>query len=308
YESSYLAIHPSQKFLYSETKGGNAIRVFPINQLDGALTPVSVWLLGYSPDLEIAIHPDGKFLFGSSFTPLGRVYDELINADGSLSTLSVPLSSDSSLSAPKSFAIKATGDYMFVADYNNNCVKIFSIDQGTGYLGFPTTMGTDTNPMAVATHPMLNYLYVASVWWSRIQSYSINPSTGGLTVTGTPVGTGSGPNFLVIDPTGNFLYCVNRTYPSTISGYRISQSDGTLTSLPGSPYAVTNSTTVAKVLEHIAIDPTGKYLYAPVSGAGSVEGYSIDPSTGVLTHLLPLTGWSNPGTLATNPVVAAIAQ
>ena len=59
---------------------------------------------------------------------------------------------------------------------------------------------------------------------------------GALTeVTGSPFKTGNGPNGVILDPTGDYLYVTNKG-DNTINGYSVAPS-GTLTTLASSPYS-----------------------------------------------------------------------
>jgi 6-phosphogluconolactonase (cycloisomerase 2 family) len=96
-----------------------------------------------------------------------------------------------------------------------------------------------------------------------------------------------------IDPSGKFLYVVsegvvNNVLFSGVYAYVINPSDGSLTTVPGSPFSTGNDGTGALSL---VFDASGTYLYTANSfdnnGAliGSVSAYSLDVSTGALTPL-----------------------
>jgi 6-phosphogluconolactonase (cycloisomerase 2 family) len=90
-----------------------------------------------------------------------------------------------------------------------------------------------------------------------------------------------------MDPAGKFLYAPDE--PSNqIVGFSISASSGMLTPMPGSPFSAGISP------EEVAIDPSGKFLYA--SGDG-ISGFTIDSSTGALTSVTgsPFTTPSSAG-------------
>jgi 6-phosphogluconolactonase (cycloisomerase 2 family) len=304
-------VDPSNKYLYSEQPSGNGLRTFTIAG-DGSLGSAAAWNLGYSPNGMIAVHPNGNFLYGTSLAG-NNIYDVVILSNGSLDTL--PAGSSSSLiNAPKAFAIKPTGEFAYVANYGNNTINRYQIDPGTGVITSPLSgldiIGTVTNPMAIAIHPTLDYLYAVGDNSLAIQCYSIDPGTGLLTVNGGTAATSAqGSTCLVIDPSGQHLYCVNSWYQSTIDVYKISQIDGSLSMIAGSPYYVPGSTAAGIVMEYITIDPTGKFLYGTIYDGtgtqGSVEGYSINQSTGELTYI---NSWTYPHYYASNPVIAVVEQ
>lgn len=127
------------------------------------------------------------------------------------------------------------------------------------------------------------FAYVAnfqSATAGSISIFSINASTGALTSSGSAVSTGStsasnGPAALVT-VLNKFLYSANDG--GTVSAFTIDATTGALTPIAGSPFpAGTNPNS-------IVADPTGKFLYVGDSGSKDITGYSINPTTGVLTQ------------------------
>ena len=115
---------------------------------------------------------------------------------------------------------------------------------------------------------------------TTVSGYSINPKTGKLKFVNT-VNTGANPNSIKSDPSGRFVYVTN-SGSNSISGYAIDPEDGLLTSLQGSPFTAGNGTSQPNSL---SIHTNGKYLYVTnyQSGAGSIEVFDINSSTGGLT-------------------------
>jgi Lactonase, 7-bladed beta-propeller len=91
-------------------------------------------------------------------------------------------------------------------------------------------------------------------------------------------------------------------HDNDVLGYAVSFTDGSLSALPGSPYAAGDTTTA------VALDPTGHFLFAANQGAtggaysNTISVYSIDQSTGALT---PLAGSPFAATMA--PIALAVA-
>ena len=78
-----------------------------------------------------------------------------------------------------------------------------------------------------------------------------------------------------------FVYAGDIT--GNIHGYSVDANSGALTSLPRSPFAVTNLAAAADV--QLAADPSGTALYATSAGTGgpNVVAFTINSSTGALT-------------------------
>jgi len=72
----------------------------------------------------------------------------------------------------------------------------------------------------------------------------------------------------------NFLY-VSNALDGTISGYRIDPTNGVLTPLADSPFAIHGSP--------LATDLAGRYLY--MAGSGGLRAFTIDPQSGALTQI-----------------------
>lgn len=133
-----------------------------------------------------------------------------------------------------------------------------------------------------------------------ITVFSVNESTGVLTVVGSPVPTGAtgvaageGPAALITAGSGAYLYSANDG--GGVSGFSINASTGVLTGLPGSPYASGAGATA------LAVTPDSKFLYVANSGAGTISKYNIDAGTGALSALAVVSTFGSPIGLAMHP-------
>ncbi len=92
----------------------------------------------------------------------------------------------------------------------------------------------------------------------------------------------------MVDASDQFLYVVNPAatnpppYQATIgnvSAFNIVPGTGALATIPGSPFTVTNGTGPSA----IAIDPTGRFVYAVSAGSSfAVWCFAITPTNGEL--------------------------
>lgn len=133
------------------------------------------------------------------------------------------------------------------------------------------------------------YAYVANS--VSLTTYSINPSTGGLTDSGGspltfPVsGPFGGVSQIATDPSGQTLYLLHYT---GVHAYAINRNTGSLTAVAGSPFE-TGSIPIS-----LAFDASGTHLYvAGYSGAVApvntvISAYSVN-SSGALTPLATYT-------------------
>ncbi len=97
----------------------------------------------------------------------------------------------------------------------------------------------------------------------------------------TAIGTMSGPNQsqgIVADSSGSFLY-VSDFQNSAVDAFTINATNGALTPIAGSPFAVGNAPDAGG----IAIDHSTRFLYVTLLNSGAVAGFSIAAGTGALT-------------------------
>jgi 6-phosphogluconolactonase (cycloisomerase 2 family) len=171
----------------------------------------------------------------------------------------------------------------------------------------PTVNIPNDSSQQTVLNPNGKYLYtidnLSGVWLWNISA------TGVLSISSQPSQPGGGgdTNVGVIDPYGRFLYVIDNgnpsgtpPVPSTIYAFQISQTDGTLTAVTGSPFTTNLNASFGMIIDH-----SGQYLYATNSGNGTISAYQIGQTTGALTPLS--TGATiSTGTSASSPFYAAL--
>jgi 6-phosphogluconolactonase len=144
-------------------------------------------------------------------------------------------------------AIDPTGTFAYVANETGDSISMYSINPGTGALAALSNspMATGSSPESVAVDPAGRFLYAANVpGANEVSSYSITPSSGGLT-RASSIGAGTFPLNVVIDPAGTFAYVANEN-SNDVSVFSIDSLTGVLTAVAGSPFAAgTESRSVA---------------------------------------------------------------
>jgi 6-phosphogluconolactonase (cycloisomerase 2 family) len=112
-----------------------------------------------------------------------------------------------------------------------------------------------------------------------IYAYRFDPASCTLTtVAGSPFATELGGAPVVMSSDAKFLYATYSTLGKAnpiLVGYRI-QADGSVVSVPGSPYAT------AEPIATLVANPAANFLYV-FAWNGALQMYAIDPSTGALT-------------------------
>jgi 6-phosphogluconolactonase (cycloisomerase 2 family) len=86
----------------------------------------------------------------------------------------------------------------------------------------------------VAIHPRAKFAYVTDVGSNSVSAFSLQNGT--LAAVTAHVATGLRPFGEAFDPTGNFLYVVNKG-DNNVSGYFVDPTTGMLSPLSNSPFA-----------------------------------------------------------------------
>lgn len=141
----HFAFTPSGKFAYQLGEMSGIVDAFAWDASRGTLTHLQSYetiphdFKGENHSAEIAVSPDGKFLYESNRRNTGdtgwgpdTIGVFAIDADkGTLTQVEQPLSGGI---MPRNFAIDPTGSYLLVAHQYSNDVIVFKIDGATGKL------------------------------------------------------------------------------------------------------------------------------------------------------------------------------
>ena len=301
---------PSSKFLYTANQGDGTVTAYAITPSVGGLSLISPNVFSGNGAFGTAVDPSGKFAY------VGNLGDNTISGysiDPTTGILTaVPGSPFSSLpgTGPQGIAAHPGDNFIYVTGSGTNNVTRYTFDSTTGILSLPGTVfgpapGTITKPVSITLDPLAKFAYTANNLPSpnypngSVTAYTINPSEpnlGALTVIGNfNAGTlFGGPAMVAVDPSGRFAYVAG----GGVTAFTIDSTMGTLTPIPGSPFAAGLNTL------SVAVDPSGKFVYAAAHGGsfggrtipGQVTVYAINPITGALsivTNLLLPVGPSS---------------
>jgi DNA-binding beta-propeller fold protein YncE len=152
--------------------------------------------------------------------------------------------------------------------------------EASGFVAPPLPLGLPLDGGTVVVNlTSQKYLYIPFDD-GTVFGYAIDGTTGALTsVPFSPV-TASGGNSIAANPAGTLLF-VSDFATGNISVFNISQTDGSLTAVSGSPFPSGISAA------QIATDGLGKFLYV-TSGLGGtqVAALAINQSTGALSKVI----------------------
>jgi 6-phosphogluconolactonase (cycloisomerase 2 family) len=140
------------------------------------------------------------------------------------------------------------------------------------------------------------FLYATEFAAGRIAEYVVNPLTGSISPTRqSSTWAHWGPVDIASDPGGYRLYVANQG-SHDMNAYFINRNDGSLASVPGSPFAI------AGVGERIVVHPSGHFIYVTSYHSGGtydVNAFHVQ-SNGSLQVVpgSPFSGEGSPGLAA----------
>jgi 6-phosphogluconolactonase (cycloisomerase 2 family) len=181
--------------------------------------------------------------------------------------------------------------FLFTAN-SDGTVSGLTVDPDSGQLTHNGYSRAGLDPVDLEIAPTGLQLYVLNSGsltpgTAGITRFSVDSTNGRLTEVGaaTSLPDGALPVDMELSDSGSLLYVANPAVDS-ISGFDV-ESDGSLTALPGSPFATASQSPVA-----LAIDPLGRFLLTANAAAGDSWVSSFQVSGGLLSNeqRLPLQG------------------
>src|SRR5215467_15204699 len=294
-DPSFVAIHPSGKFLYAVNEGGKAsfVTSFALDAKTGKLTQLNqVPALGEDP-CYIALDQTGKFLLVANYTS-GTLAIFPILSDGKIGDKTA-LNQDSGKLGPNKerqdgphahwIETSAGNHYVLAVDLGLDEVLIFRFDAGKGTLGphLPPSapLKAGSGPRHAIFSPNGKFLFVVSELSSTAASFSYEAKTGDLKLVNT-VSTlppeFSGRNDVAevaVHPNGRYLYVSNRGMDS-IALFAIDPKKGTLSPRGSVP-------TGGKEPRHFALDPAGNFMFVENQLSDTIVIFHVDANSGQLT-------------------------
>jgi 6-phosphogluconolactonase len=293
---SFLAFHPSRRFLYTVNETGDApndpsgaVSAFAIDAKTGGLTFLNQQPSGGAAPCHVTIDKEGRHAFIANYWG-GTVEVLPIQEDGRLGPPTTVIRHQERGTKPgrvdphpHSTTLDAANRFAFVADLGLDEVVAYKLDSRRGLA--PHEAGTarlapGAGPRHLAFHPGGRHAYVINELDSTITRLDYDPGAGTMkpaqTVPTLPAGF-KGKNStaeIVVHPDGNLVFGSNRGHDS-IAIFTIDKTTGALT--PAGHQA-----TGGKTPRNFAIDPTGAYLLAANQDSDTITVFRIDRKSGRL--------------------------
>jgi 6-phosphogluconolactonase len=298
---SYLAVHPSQRFLYAanevakfEGQDSGSVTAFAVDRATGKLTQLNQQASKGGGPAHVIVDHAGRNVLVANYGG-GSVAALAIGTDGLLKPASSFVQHTGSSVDPKrqagphahSVNLDSADRFAYVADLGLDKVLIYRFDakQGTLTPADPpfAAVRPGAGPRHFAFHPKARFAYVINEMNLTVTAFAADAERGALkelqTVSTLPAGEQAQPGFSTADvqvhPSGRFLYGSNRGH-NTIVVFAIDEKTGQLTH-------VQHEATQGSTPRAFGIDPSGRYLLAANQRSDSVVVFRIDSKSGRLT-------------------------
>jgi 6-phosphogluconolactonase len=302
-DPSFLAVHPSGKYLYAVNETDNfggqksgAVSAFSIDSKTGKLALLNQAATQGGGPCHVSIDKTGKFVLVANYGG-GSIAAFPVRGDGSLGVATAFVQhSGSSVgnerqTRPHAHWIGTSPDNRFAlaADLGLDEVLVYRFNAANGALT-PNTppfakLNPGSGPRHLAFHPNGKFAYVLTEMENSVTAFAYKASDGSLLPLQTLSALSvlhkdySGPKEaaeIVVHPSGRFLYASNRAGIDTITAFSIDPAKGTL-------HLKNEYPTMGKTPRNFAIDPTGKFLLAANQESNNIVVFRIDAITGALT-------------------------
>ncbi|WP_375447136.1 lactonase family protein [uncultured Fibrella sp.] len=290
---SFLALHPSKKYLYAvnEASGGTAgANAYAIDKATGTLQLLNQQVTDGAGPCYISIDKAGKMAFVAAYG--GGVFTALpIGTDGKLGTLvervkytgSNPANSRQDGPHAHSATVSPDSKQVYVADLGNDRVYIYTIG-GTKPEPNATpfvTVKQGSGPRHMAIHPNGRFAYLVEELTSSVAVFARDPKTGSLTLIKDGIATlpadfkeQNTSADIHIDAAGKYIYQSNRGH-NALAVLKVG-SDGI-------PTLVGHVPTGGKTPRNFWLDPRGQFVIVANQDTDNLVVFKRNASTGMLT-------------------------
>jgi 6-phosphogluconolactonase len=289
---SFLALHPSRRFLYAvhETDDG-AVSAFALDVDTGTLRFLNRQSsVGCGP-CHLTVDAAGRFVLVTNYAS-GSVAVLPIRADGALAPACDSVQHRGSSAHPQrqtgphphSVTLDPANRFALIADLGLDHVMIYRFDAARGKLAAHTPsfvpLRAGAGPRHFAFHPNGRCAYVINELDNTIVVFDYDPGAGMLRekqlVDTLPAGYAD-ENVCAdihVAPSGRFLYASNRGHDSLV-GFTIAD-DGRLQD----PWHVP---TGGRWPRNFALDPSSRHLWVANQHSDAITRFQVDAARGQLT-------------------------
>lgn len=264
----------------------------------------------------LAVHPTRDLLYAVSelSTPDGQDGGRLLayrldRAGGRLELIGEQSTGGGS---PCHLSLDRRGRHLIVANYSGGSVALFPLkDDGSPQppaqlvrhrgSGPNTARQEKPHPHSAWVDPQDRFVLVPDLGIDQVVIYRLDPEQSRLVEHGSGrLASGAGPRHLAFHPSGRYAYVINEL-DSTVTAFAWDPEQGSLVpveTLSTLPEGIAGTNWCA----HVAVHPSGRFLYGSNRGHDSIAAFSIDGATGRLTFQgCQPTGGKTPRHFALDP-------
>lgn len=293
---SFLALHPSGRFLYAANETGEfqgeptgAVSAYAIQE-SGSLTLLDQQASGGAHPAYLSVHGSGRNLLVANYGG-GTVAVLPVREDGRLEPASDiarhrgsgPSRERQDAPHPHAILPDPSGRLAYAADLGIDRVLAYELDPAAGKLAprddLAATLAPGSGPRHLAFHPGGRFAYVVNELDSTVTVLAI-ARDGALEPTQTVSvlpGGWEGENLsagLHVHPSGRFVYASNRGHDS-IAVLTTGEDGGQLELVAHEPAR-------GQIPRGFALDQTGRFLVVANQTSGTVTAFRVDAATGRL--------------------------
>jgi 6-phosphogluconolactonase len=298
---SFLAVHPSEKYLYAVnetntfTDETGGVSAFAIDRATGKLQALGQQSSEGGSPAHLSVDKSGRNVLVANYGGGSVVVLPINTKDGKLRSGSSFVQhkghsvNQNRQKEPHAHSITTdpSGRFAYVADLGLDWIVIYQLDERKGLLTLNEPPNAKVEPGAgprhFSVHPSGRFGYVINELNCTVTAFTRDINYGGLkelqTVSALPPNVQLQQGFsgaeLEIHPSGGYLYTSIRGHNS-ISVFSIDQNSGRLT-------YVDNTPTQGNTPRGFGIDPQGKFLIAGNQNSDNVVAFRIESSNGKLT-------------------------
>lgn len=283
-----MAMSLDGQYLFIVDNGFDQLRIFSLGA-DGTITgELPAAATGAAPS-NLKISPSGNFIY------LDDDFDSKIYAyrfDSATGAMSPLVGSPFGAGLTIDSRLTYDGKFLHTLDQDRS-IRVYAINQATGVLGEVVgsrmTLPGSSSPYAfrMGMSDSKMAMYLADELNGLLQSYSIDPASGALSLSGEadPLPIADSYNFIVNDPSGYFLYVGEA---DRVQMYSLDSSTGALAGVSpegmfASPVGNPSMPVVTRATASAIYVP--RFLYVTFNNSKLIYGFLIDSTTGALTDL-----------------------
>jgi 6-phosphogluconolactonase len=293
-KSTWVSVNPHLPVLYAvddDNAHEGSVTAYSVDRGTGALTKVNTVLTGGNGSTYLGLDVPSMTLFAANYAS-GSVSSITVNRDGSLGSLvstiretgSGPNRRQASAHA-HSAAVDPSGQYALVPDLGADRVFVYGFDRTTHALSatdatnsraFVVPPGSGPRHLVFGLHGQ--FVYVLTELSADLMVLHWDTSQGRLSLVQSVQissedfqGAKSGAE-LALGKDGRFVYVENRG-ENALAVYRVNPESGELTLIQRAPAG-------GQKPWGFGIDPSGKWLLVANQQSGTVNVFSIDPTSG----------------------------